>query len=149
MPSFVLYGEMVKMWDMGVRGKLWRVIRRVSRSAVFLGKKSAFSVEPGVAQGCSLYPIFFSIDLLKEVEKANLGIQLSSGKKVGGLLFADDFVGGCNLAESLQSLIDTVQGYCTRWKLSRSAVMIFSKHPRVVSGNGVSICWLRFQTIHS
>ena len=69
MPSFVLiilYGEMVKMWDMGVRGKLWRVIRRVSRSAVFLGKKLAsFSVEPGVAQGCSLYPIFFSIDLLK------------------------------------------------------------------------------------
>ena len=41
-----------------VRGKLWRVIRRmydVSRSAVLLeGEKSAsFSVEQGVAQGCS------------------------------------------------------------------------------------------------
>ena len=72
------------MWDMGARGKLWRVIRRiydVSRSAVLLeGEKLAsFSVEQGVAQGCSL---IFINDLLKEVEKANLGIQLSSGKKV-------------------------------------------------------------------
>ena len=67
---------------------------------------------------------------MKEVEKANLGIQLSSGKKGGGLLFADDFVGVCNLAESLQSLI-AVHGYCSRWRLranvSKSVVMVFSK----------------------
>ena len=47
-----------------MRGKLWRVIRRmydVSRSAVLLeGEKLAsFSVEQGVAQGCSLSPIQF------------------------------------------------------------------------------------------
>ena len=92
-----------------------------SRSAVLLeGEKPAsFSVEKGVAQGCSL-SILFSIfinDLLKEVEKANVGIQLSSGKKVGGLLFTDDSVGVCNSAESLQSFIDTVHGYCCRWRL--------------------------------
>ena len=67
---------------------------------------------------------------MKEVEKANLGIQLSSGKKVGGLLFADEFVGVCNSAKSLQSL-DTVHGYCSRWRLranvSKSPVMVFSK----------------------
>ena len=63
------------------------------------------------------------MNLLKEV---NLGIQLSSGTKVGGLLFADDFVGVCNSAESLQNVIDTVHGYCSRWRLrvnvSKSAV---------------------------
>ena len=69
---------------------------------------------------------------MKEVEKANLGIQLSNCKKVGRLLFADDFVGVCNSDESLQSLIDTVHGYCSKWglrdKVSRSAgmVMVFS-----------------------
>ena len=68
-----------------------------SRSAVLLeGKKSdSFNVEQGVAQGCSLSPILFSVfikDLFKE-EQAELGIQLSSGKIVGGMLFADDFVG--------------------------------------------------------
>ena len=48
-----------------------------------------------------VYPFSLDSDSLKEVEKANLGIQLSSGKKVRGLLFADDFVGGCNSVESL------------------------------------------------
>ena len=92
-------------------------------------KLASFSVEQGVAQGCSLSLSIFITDLLKEVEKANLGIQLSSRKKVGGLLFVDDFVGVCNSADSLQSLIDTVHGYCSRWRLranvSKSAVMFF------------------------
>ena len=54
------------------------------------GEKSAmFSVEHGVAKGCSLSPVLFSVfinDLLKDVEQADLGIQLSSGKRVGGML---------------------------------------------------------------
>ena len=37
----------------------------------------------------------FINDLLKEVEPVELGIQLSSGKKVGGMLFAGDFVYRC------------------------------------------------------
>ena len=88
-----------------------------------------FSVEQGVAQGCSLSPILFSVfinDLLKDVEQAELGIQLSSGKRVGGMLFADDFVGVSDSRESLQKLID---GYCNKWRLkanvSKSVVMVF------------------------
>ena len=50
-----------------------------SRSAVFLeGEKSAvFRLEQGVAQGCSLSPILFSVfinDLLKVVEQAKLSL---------------------------------------------------------------------------
>ena len=100
------------------------------------GEKSAmFSVEQGVAQGCSLSPILFSVfinDLLKDVVQAELGIQLSSGKRVGGMLFADDFVGVSDSRESLQKLIDVVHGYCNKWRLkanvSNSAVMVFSKN---------------------
>ena len=44
--------------------------------------------------------------LLKEVEQAELGVQLSSGKKIGGMLFADDLVGISDSKESLQKLID-------------------------------------------
>ena len=130
----------LQLWDMGVKGRMWRVIKKMyeaSRSTVLLeGEKSAmFSVEQGVAQGCSLSPILFSVfinDLLKDVEQAELGIQLSNGKRVGGMLFADDFVGVSDSRESLQKLIDVVHGYCNKWRLkanvSKSAVMVFSKN---------------------
>ena len=87
-----------------------------------------------MAQGFSLSPILFSVfinDLLKEVEQAELGIQLSSGKTVGGMLFADDFVGVSDSKESLQKLIDVEYSYCSKWRLRanviKSAVMVFSK----------------------
>ena len=52
-----------------------------------------FSVEQGVAKGCSLSPILFSVfinDLLKEVD---VGVQLCNDRSMTGMLFADDFVG--------------------------------------------------------
>ena len=83
-------GLWVKLWELGVRGKMWRVIKemyRVSRSAVLLDGEcsEAFDVQQGVAQGWSLSPILFSVfinGLLKEVE-------LSDGSTIGGMLFAD------------------------------------------------------------
>ena len=58
--------------------------------------------------------------MLKDIEQA----ELSSGKRVGGMLFADDFVGVSDSREGLQKLIDVVHGY---WRLkanvSKSAVM--------------------------
>ena len=90
------------------QGRMWRVIKRMyeaSRITVLLdGEKSAaFSVEQGVAQGCSLSSILFSVfinDLLKEVEKAELGIHFGEGGRIGGMLFADDFVGLSDAAGS-------------------------------------------------
>ena len=80
-----------------------------SKSAVLLeGEKSdTFKIEQGVAQGCSLSPILFLVfinDLLKEVEQTGLGIQLNSGKTVGGMLFADDFVGISDSKKACRSL---------------------------------------------
>ena len=107
-----------------------------SRSAVLLeGEQSAaFNVEQGVAQGCSLSPILFSVfinGLLKEVEQAELGIELSNGAIIGGMLFADDFVGVSDSGEELQKLIDVVHAYCCKWRLkanvSKSAVMVFAR----------------------
>ena len=46
--------------------------------------------------------------MLKEVEQNGPGIELSSGKTVGGMLFADDFVGISNSKESLQNLLAVV-----------------------------------------
>ena len=51
-------GLWVKLWDMGMKGRMWCVIKnmyKASRSAILLeGEKSAaFRIEQGVAQGCS------------------------------------------------------------------------------------------------
>ena len=124
-------GLWLKLWEFGVRGKTWRVIKRMyesSKSAVLLdGERSeAFDVEQGVAQGCSLSPIYFSVfinGLLREVEEAEIGIDL-----LGGLLFADDFVGVSESNDQLQTLIDVVHAYCWKWRLkanvSKSAVIL-------------------------
>ena len=108
-----------------------------SRTAVLLdGEKSnMFSVEQGVAQGCSLSPILFSVfinDLLKEVEEAGVGVQLCNDRSRTGMLFADDFVGVSDSRENIQKLIDVVHNYCNRWRLkanvSKSAVMVFARN---------------------
>ena len=112
-------GLWVKLWELGVRGKMWRVIKemyRVSRSAVLLDGECY----EGVAQGCSLSPILFSVfinGLLKEVEQAGLGVELSDGSTIGGMLFADDFVGVSNSEEELQRLINVAHAYCCKWRL--------------------------------
>ena len=66
--------------------------------------------------------------LLKEVEQAELGIELSNGAIIGGMLFADDFVGVSDSGEELQKLIDVVH---VNWRLkanvSKSAVMVFAR----------------------
>ena len=132
-------GLWLKLWNMGVKGKMWRVIKTMynsSRSAVLLEgeKSSTFSVEQGVAQGCSLSPILFSVfisDLLEEIDRAQIGIQLKSGNKVGGLLFADNFVAITESSENLQQLIDIIYGFCSKWRLhanvNKSAVLVFGK----------------------
>ena len=109
-------GLWYKLWEMGIKGRMWRVIKKMyesSKSVVLLeGKKSdMFTIEQGVPQGCSLSPILFSVfihDLLKEVHQTGFGIQLSSGKTVGGMLFTNDFVGISDSKESLQKLLYVV-----------------------------------------
>ena len=60
-----------------------------------------------MAQGCSLSLILFLVfinGLLKEVEQAKLGIELSNGARIGCMLFVDDFVGVSDAGEQLQML---------------------------------------------
>ena len=74
------------MWEMGIKGKMWRVVRSLyvnNRSCIFLEGKSSdyFSINQGVAQGCTLSPTLFLIyinGLLCEIEKhSELGVKFS------------------------------------------------------------------------
>ena len=83
----------------------------------------------------------FIRDLLDEIDRAQLGIQLKSGNKVGGLLFADDFVGITESSENLQQLIDIIYEFCSKWRLcakvNKSAILVLEKTELKVSGIGV------------
>ena len=62
----ILCGGMVcgKLWDMDVKGKMWRVIKKMyeaSYSKREREKSAVFMLEQGVAQGCSLSPILFFV----------------------------------------------------------------------------------------
>ena len=64
-------GLWYKLWDMGVKGRMGRIIKKMyesSKPAVLLEEKlDTFKIEQGVAQGCSLSHIFsvFINDLIK------------------------------------------------------------------------------------
>ena len=58
----------------------------------------------------------------------NTAVNTSTGKRMGGMLFADDFVSVSESRESLQRLINVVYRYYNRWRnVGKSAVMVFSK----------------------
>ena len=114
-----------KMWDIGIRGKMWRMLKKMTectRSAVMLdGEISKYvDILQGVAQGCTMSPTLFKIyinDLIRAVEAVRQGVQVG-GKSVSGLMFADDFVGVSETPEGLQEQIDAAVGYTRKWRLS-------------------------------
>ena len=69
---------------------------------------------------------------MREVGEAGLGVELFNDKSIGGMLFADDFVGVSDSKDKLQKLINVVHSYCNRWRLkanvSKSAAMLFARN---------------------
>ena len=76
-----------------------------------------FNVETGLKQGCILSPLLFNLyinDLSGEIKMSGKGVIIGD-ERVAILLYADDI---CLLAESeedLQSLLDILSGWCSKW----------------------------------
>ncbi len=136
-------GMWSKLWDKGVRGRVWDTVRNMyskmrSRVRVNGVTSSDFPVLRGTAQGCTLSPLLFNIfidGLLDAVDAAGLG-ALIGALRLPGLMFADDFCGTTDDDDKLQRLIDVVYDYLQEWGLqanvSKSAVVVFggSRAPR-------------------
>jgi hypothetical protein len=132
-----------RMWDEGVRGKIWRVIKNmysVVQSSVLVGveKTDTFDLHTGVRQGCVMSPVLFSFfinGLAREINEKTQGVSVGD-ISLRLLLYADDVVLLAGMSRDLQDMLDVVTSYCRKWrfrvnpKKGKSEVMLFGRKPR-------------------
>ena len=90
-----------------------------------------------VKQGCKISPTLFSIyinDLAQEIKRLNCGINLD-GTIISVLLYADDIVLIAPTAENRQLMLDNMNSWCRKWKLSVNQDKTKVIHSRTASVN--------------
>lgn len=91
---------------------IWRVTERMYQTT----KKeisNQFDLTQGEAKGCSLSPLFS--DLWNEFERSGSGVRISELYRLGGIMFADDFV---DLAGNEDDFTENVvYWFCKKWTL--------------------------------
>ena len=136
-------GLWIRLWEEGVRGKMWRMIREMYRtvqsSVLVDGEQTEmFELNTGVRHGCVMSPVLFSFfinGLAKEINKRTKGICVGD-RKVRLLMYADDIVLMSETKRDLQNMLDVVTTYSKKWrfrlnpKKGKSEVMIFGRKPR-------------------
>ena len=127
------------LWDKGIRGKMWRVLKdfyRATRCKIRVGKgvTEEFSVEKGVKQGGAvLSPLLFSIfinTLVAELGETGLGVKLGQGT-IESLFYADDIVLITDKSNKFRQMIVVVTRYDRRYrsKINRkkSQVVVYGR----------------------
>ena len=129
-------GFLHKLWNSGVQGKIWRIIRafyQSTESCVMIGNKKTdwFVGDVGVRQGAVTSPLIFSIfvnDLVNEIRKVGGGIQVCV-KLISILLFADDIVLLADTKEELQQMLTVLHKFTEKWRLrvnnKKTKVIVF------------------------
>ena len=138
-PSVWRKGLWFRLWEVGVRGRMWRVLRTLySRCEVSVrvgGQTGEWYEEfVGVREGCVLSPLLFAIyvnDLPSLLEKEGGGGVRVGDRVVRCLMFADDIVMLASTREGLQRSFDIAGEFSKRWRFKfnfgadKTAVMVF------------------------
>ena len=127
----------LKMQRLGIGGLFYKIVKEMYSNCYLSvktqkGLTKSFRSSIGVRQGCALSPLLFNIFIsdLHQSFKSGDPITLFS-KKISHLLYADDLVILSESPTGLQSSLDSLHEYCTKWKLDvnidKTKVVIFSK----------------------
>ena len=150
----------MRLWDMEVRGKLWRQLQAMSadpKSKVRLpfGETEYFHISRGVAQGAVESPFLYACfinALADELKQKGLGIVIE-GRRIPLLMYADDIVFLASSVNELREMNKCVTEFArrNRYQLNgeKSAVMAFNANvdtraqvasePWVLSGEKVEV----------
>ena len=124
-----------RLWDSGVKGRAWRVLRSLYSgisAAVKVGDRTSrfVRVRQGVRQGCPLSPTLFNCfvdELSARLTEAGLSKE-TVDLAVRCLMYADDIVLLADSPDDLQRMINVVDQMCRDWHLSinlrKSQVMV-------------------------
>ena len=130
-------GNFVRLFDMGVRGKMWRMLQAMSsdpqsRVRLPFGETEWFKVSRGVAQGAVESPWLYSCfvnGLAEELKRRGLGITVG-GVHTPLLMYADDVVMLAGTVTELREMNLVASEYARlnrfRHNGKKSAVMLFN-----------------------
>ncbi|MFN9914681.1 MAG: reverse transcriptase domain-containing protein, partial [Pirellulaceae bacterium] len=134
-------GNYVRLFDMGVQGKMWRQIQKMgenmkSKVRLSIGETDWVPVKRGLAQGAVESPWLYScfIDgMTEELKRRGLGIRIA-GVLVPLLLYADDIVLLASTISELKQMNQVASEYAFRYRFrhngDKSAVMVFNADKR-------------------
>ena len=77
----------------------------------------------------TLFAIYIN-DLAKEIKESGIGIDVDEGLLVSVLLYADDIVLLADSEADLQSLLNIVHSWCSRWRLEVNLLKTNIMHVR-------------------
>jgi len=135
-------GNMVRLFESGVHGKLWRQLQamssdRSSKIRLPFGETDFFEVTRGVAQGAAESPWLYSCfinGLAEELKSKGLGVRIA-GILTPLLMYADDVVLLAATVEELRTMNQVVTDYAfkNRYQLNgeKSAVMVFNANKQL------------------
>ena len=138
-PSVWRRGMWFKLWKVGVRGRMWRVLQTLyarCEVAVRVGGVADDWYEEfvGLREGCVVSPLLFAIyinDLPALLEEGGGGGVRVGAVVVRCLMFADDVVMVASTAAGLQRSLDLAGEYSRKWRFhfnfgqDKTAVMVF------------------------
>ena len=131
-------GLFFKLYRLGLRGKVWRILRLMYKGFVckikLCGKiSSEFIVSQGIHQGAPLSMgnyCMYNNELLCELQQCILGINVH-GDKISCVAYADDVAVMAPCENDLQLLFDVAYKYSLKWRFefnpSKCAVLVFGR----------------------
>ena len=129
------------LWNIGIRGKFWRVMRTLYKNtlaSIKIGgiRSRTFKIKQGVKQGCALSSTLFNMFvqiLIEKLESTKKGVTTHDGRVIPAIVYADDVYLIAETRDDFEILIRSYEEFCKYFRVSsnpeKTKYIIFRKRP--------------------